>query len=239
MRSFFVYWFLRLIVVVSRTFYTHHVAWVGEIPERRWLDYRLVAILNHTSLYEFLFAGVVPPSFLRRMAKHGVLPIASKTMDRPLVGRFWRFVAGNVVAISRERDHTWEKVLASIASDSMILILPEGRMKRATGLDSNGQPLTVRGGIADIIQTLPDGKMLIAYSLGLHHVQVPGQLFPKLFQPVCMRLEQVDIADYRAELLSRCEKPKELRKMLIEDLTRRRDRYCALPFEAEGAVFDD
>lgn len=239
MRSFFVYWFLRLIVVVSRTFYTHHVAWVGEKPAQPWLDYRLVAILNHTSLYEFLFAGVVPPSFLGRMAKHGVLPIASKTLDRPLVGRFWRFVAGNVVSISRERDHTWEKVLDSIDPDSMILILPEGRMKRANGLDANGQPLTVRGGIADIIQTLPDGKMLIAYSLGLHHIQIPGQLFPKLFQPVWMRLEQVDIAAYRAELLNRCEKPKELRRLLIEDLTRRRDRYCALPFEAEGTVLDD
>ena len=94
-----------------------------------------------------------------------------------MVGRFFRILAANVVSITRERDHTWRDVLATIDPDSMVLILPEGRMKRLNGLDSNGQPMTVRGGIADILETIERGPMLVAYSGGLHHVQAPGERF--------------------------------------------------------------
>jgi hypothetical protein len=37
----------------------------------------------------------------------------------------------------------------------MVLMAPEGRMKRADGLDAHGQPMTVRGGIADILEVVP------------------------------------------------------------------------------------
>ena len=66
-------------------------------------------------------------------------------------------------------------MLRQIDPDAMVLILPEGRMKRATGLDSEGKPMTVRGGIADILETIGEGRMLLAYSGGLHHVQAPGR----------------------------------------------------------------
>ncbi len=235
MRSLIVYWLLRAVSALSRTFYTPRWEWVGSEPHP-WPDYRLVAVLNHTSLYEFLFAALVPRHFLQRMARHGVVPIASKTIDRPLVGRFWRFIAGNVVSISRERDETWEQVLRSIAPDSMIIILPEGRMKRANGLDAFGRPLTIRGGIADLLSLLPDGKLLLAYSLGLHHIQVPGQTFPKLWKPIEMRFEQLDIAAYRAELLARCARPEDFRQVVIDDFTDRRDRYCTLPLGSAGTA---
>ncbi len=80
----------------------------------------------------------------------------------------------------------------------MVMILPEGRMMRRNGLDSNGQPMTVRGGIADILDAIPDGRMLLAYSGGLHHVQAPGDGLPRLFRSIRLNLEAVDIADYRA-----------------------------------------
>ena len=55
-------------------------------------------------------------------------------------------------------------------------------MKRRNGLDSQGQPMTVRGGIADILEAIPSGPMLIAYSGGLHHVQAPGETLPAVFR---------------------------------------------------------
>jgi hypothetical protein len=42
--------------------------------------------------------------------------------------------------------------------------------------------------------------MLLAMSGGLHHVQVPGQRFPKLFKPIRMSLEYLDIPEYKREL---------------------------------------
>ena len=107
-----------------------------------------------------------------------MVPIAQKTTDRALVGRFYGLVAARVVSISRERDETWSEVLRQIDPDAMVLILPEGRMKRATGLDSQGKPMTVRGGIADILETMGEGRMLLAYSGGLHHIQVAGRPLP-------------------------------------------------------------
>lgn len=183
MRYRIVYWFLTLLKIIARCFYRIEIQWVGKMPQDPWHDYRLVAVLNHTSLYEFLFAGMVPNKFLVRMAHFGTVPIASKTMERPVVGKFWSIVAGNVVSISRERDHTWKKVIASVDPRSMVIILPEGRMKRKGGRDSFGRVLTVRSGIADLVEAIPEGNMLLAYSQGLHHVHIPDHsFFPKLFQ---------------------------------------------------------
>jgi hypothetical protein len=224
MRNFIAYAFLRFLGRFGYLFYTYEEKWVGEVPATPWeSEYRLVAILNHTSLFEFLFAGIPTDSFLRRMAHHGVVPIAAKTMDRPLVGKFWALIAGNVVPISRERDHTWKKVMASVDPESMVVIMPEGRMKRANGLDGHGRPMVVRPGIAELLETIPDGKMLIAYSQGLHHIQVPGQHFPNLFQPLRMRLEEVDIAAYHESIKARGGK---FRNQVVADLMERRDRYC-------------
>ena len=104
---------------------------------------RLLVFLNHTSLFEPVFAAVVPNRFLWRLASRGVLPAAKKTIDRPLVGRFFRLLGRRVVPISRKRDATWREVLASVAGDSMVAIAPEGRMRRATGR-SGSSPATTR-----------------------------------------------------------------------------------------------
>lgn len=237
MRYRIVYGFLLLVKSLSRCFYSYEAQWLGKLPEDPWQDYCLVAVLNHTSLFEFVFAGIVPNKFLRRMARYGLVPIASKTLDRPLVGKFWRFIAGNVVSISRERDQTWKKVMESVDPRSMVLILPEGRMKRVDGLDSYGKPLTVRGGIADLIEAIPEGKMLLAYSQGLHHVHIPDHsLLPRLFQPVRMRLEALDVAEYRDALRSHGSEGKKLVAAVVADLTARRDRYCTSDVGARGEV---
>ena len=119
---------------------------------------------------------------------------------------------------------TESAVLQRIDPKSMIVIAPEGRMKRANGLDLHGKPMTVRGGIADILHAVKDGRMLLAYSGGLHHVQVPGHI-PNVFKTVRMRIENLEIADYIADRL-REGGPESFKKNVMKDLDRRRDEYA-------------
>ncbi len=169
--------------------------------------------------------GIAPFRFIWRIARHGVVPAADKTIDRPFIGHFYKFLAGNVVSITRQRDESWSAVLDQIDPDSMVLIAPEGRMKRENGLDMQGNPMTVRGGIADILESTRSGRMLIAYSAGLHHVQIPGQRFPSLFKTIRIALETVDIEEYTREIEGKAGTDG-FRRGVREDLERRRDLHC-------------
>lgn len=240
MSNFLRYLLLLTVRAVSLVFWRKEVRWVGEpVAGNRWKGIRVVTILNHTSLFEWVFAAVPPPSFFRDLAFHGVVPVAEKTLRRRFVGAFFSTVAAHVVPISRQRDHTWNTVLSKVDDEeAMVVILPEGRMMRADGLDKEGRPMTLRGGIADILRAVPDGRMLLAYSGGLHHVQVPGQRFPNLFRTIRMNLEVVDLAAYRKARLA--EGGEEgFRAAVIRDLTARRDRYCpATPESAPGLFLE-
>ncbi len=116
-------------------------------------------------------------------------------------------------------------MLNRVDSKAITIILPEGRMKRADGLDSEGREMTIRGGIADILDVLPDGRMLMVYSGGLHHIQVPGELLPTPFKTLRCRMEMIDIPSYKEEL-KRDYPDLKFRNAVIADLTRRRDQYC-------------
>lgn len=225
--SFYVnYPLLLAIKGFARLFYRIDVDWVQTPAGEPWSEIRLIAILNHTSLYEPLFAGGVPSGLLREIARRGVAPVAEKTLNRPLVGRFFRLVAPDVVPVTRQRDASWQELVDRIGPRSLVVIAPEGRMKRANGLDAEGNRMTVRGGIADVLRGLPDGRMLLAYSGGLHHVQAPGELLPRPFKRISMRLELLDIADYREEQQRRAGRHG-FKRAVIEDLEARRDRHCA------------
>lgn len=226
MRSYVAYALLRTMKFLSSVFYTPVSDWVGDPPADRWNDIRLLIFLNHTSLFEPVFTAVPPSSFLRRLAFKGVVPAADKTLRRPIVGKLFQFVAGHVVSITRERDHTWHAVLERIGGDSMIVILPEGRMMRRDGLDSHGRPMTVRGGVVDILTELQEGRCLIAYSGGLHHVQAPGEWRVGVFQTIRLRLELIEIADYLEQMGSGSVAYEELKRRVREDLERRRDQHC-------------
>jgi len=230
LRSYVVFLVLLVVKYFSRIFYRMEVHWIGEIPPDPWRNVRLTAILNHTSLYEALFTAAVPNRFLWRLARHGVVPIAEKTAKRALVGRFYSLVAARVISITRERDETWSQVLREIDPDAMVMLLPEGRMKRASGLDAQGKPMTVRGGVADILEASSDGRMLIAYSGGLHHVHTPGERLPHLFKTIRLGLEVVDIAQYREARLAEGG-AKGFRRAVVNDLEGRRDVICP-PLEA-------
>lgn len=231
LRSVLVFAMLTALKYLSRVFYRFDFAWVGQVPPEPWKEIRLVAFLNHTSLFEPVFVGGVPGSFLWRLAAHGVVPAADKTTGRPLVGLVFKFVAHHVIAITRERDHTWFSVLQKIDPQSMVVLAPEGRMKRANGLDANGKPMNVRGGIADILLAIREGPMLLAYSGGLHHVQIPGH-WPSVFKTVRMRTEIVDIATYIESMMADGG-PEQFKRNVMRDLDERRDFYCG---ETDHAV---
>jgi hypothetical protein len=114
--------------------------------------------------------------------------------------------------------------MQSIAWDSIIIIIaPEGRMKRPSGLDLAGNKMTVRGGIADILREIDEGTIVFAYSGGLHHIQVPGQKIPKIFKNISMNLEAVDIADYKASFQS---EGNAWIKEVIDDMQKRLETNC-------------
>jgi len=225
MKTFITYGTLLSIKYLTRLFYRVEMNWLGNPPPDKWEHIRLVAFLHHTSLFEPVFIGGVPNSFVKRVAQHGVIPAAEKTICRPLVGRLFRFIAAHVISITRERDHTWFQVLEKIDPDSMVIILPEGRMMRKNGLDSNGQPMTVRGGIADILEAMQTGRMLIAYSGGLHHIQAPGEHSPRIFTKARMNLELLEMADYIEEV-KRNHPGEEFKRAVRADLERRREINC-------------
>ena len=225
MRSYIVFLLLISIKAASRAFCRVRLEWVRE-PEEAWSGLRVIALLNHTSLFEPVLLSVVPVRVLWQFAAHGVIPIADKTLSRPVVGRLFRLIARRVVPVTRERDDTWSEVLdQNRDSESLIILCPEGRMKRPTGLDRSGNPMTVRGGIADLLASSPGGRVLLAYSGGLHHIQAPGERFPRPFRRAWLGVETLDIATYRERLAAWYGRDS-FKSGVIEDLTRRRDAYC-------------
>ncbi len=225
MQPILTYLLVHFLKLLSRIFYRSQIGWVGDPPEDTWEDLRLVCILNHTSLYEWLYASTVPDRFIRQLAWHGVIPVAEKTVKRPFVGLFYKMLARHVVSITRKRDDTWSEVLKRVEKTAVVLMLPEGRMKRANGLDLRGKPMDIRGGIADVIEAIPSGRMLLAYSGGLHHVQHPGETFPRLFKTLRLNFENLDLETYRNHLLQ--EHGEEgFRTAVRRDLEARRDRHC-------------
>ena len=226
MRNLFIFSLLVLIKLLSRLFYRFEFRWVGEVPNDPWDGIRLAALINHTSLFEVIFFGVFPYRVLWQLASQGVAPIADKTSSRPIAGRLFRTLAHRVVPITRSRDHTWEQVLDEIGPRSMVLLAPEGRMMRKNGRDSDGKPMSIKGGIADVLETMPAGRFLIGYSGGLHHVQAPGEGLPRLFRKVTLQVEALDIETYRAEHLR---SPLGFRAAIVQDLETRKARYCPPP----------
>ena len=228
MRSYFVFLMLFVLKQVCRVFFRVRLEWLRDESDP-FSNLRVLALLNHTSLFEPIFIAAAPNRLIWQIAAHGVVPVANKTMDRPLVGRFFRFVAHHVIPITRERDDTWEMVLDRIRDPkALIVILPEGRMMRPNGLDLQGNPMTVRGGIADLLAAVRSGKLALGYSHGLHHIHAPGDRFPRFFKRATLAIETLDIPEYRDRLIAEAGE-ENFKRAVVADLTRRRDECCPRP----------
>lgn len=223
MKTFVTFCVLLSIKCAAKLFYHIEVSWIGASTAFRGT--RLIVLLNHTSLFEPIYLSVLPAALLWKIAKKGVLPGADITMSRPIVGWLFRLVSSNTVPISRRRDKTWSAFLERIKQDSVILIAAEGRMKRPNGLDKNGNPMTVRGGVSDLLEKVDDGKLVIAYSGGLHHVMNPDQNFPRLFKRIKLTVEILDVEHYKSRL-GYGDDSRAFRLAVVRDLERRRHLYC-------------
>lgn len=223
MRQTLAFLILAGIKTVSWIFFRADYRWLTPLPKDHWKNVRLMVFLNHTSLYEPLFLQIIPFHFLWHLAGHFNIPGADITLNRPIVGRFWKLMIPNISSISRKKDSTWVNYLKSIRSDDVVMIAPEGRMKRPNGLDKFGHPMNVRGGIAEIIASMDDGGIVLCFSGGLHHVQAPGQTFPHLFKTIRMNLSYLDLRDYKAQFAG---DSREWKLKIIRDLQERLERDC-------------
>lgn len=224
MRSIFAYLLVLVIRLFSHLFYRLEVKWLSEHSPEQWERVRLAVLLNHTSLYEPLFNPILPLPFLWKFLSRMAAPAADDTLNRPIVGTFWKMMIPHASGISRKRDDTWVAFMENIRPDSVVVIAPEGRMKRPGGLDKNGKPMTVRGGIADILAGLDSGMMLVCYSGGLHHVQAPGQHLPRLFKTIKMNLEMIDIAEYKKSFPTT--DPKVFKMAVVADFQNKLETRC-------------
>lgn len=221
MRTIISFIVLIFVKVFSLLFFKLDKKWISEIQS--FDKVRLVILLNHTSLYEPIFLAAAPNSFLWRLARKMIVPGADKTLNRPIVGFFWKLMLPGIISITRKRDKSWFKFLRAIENKSVIVIAPEGRMKRDQGLDASGKPMSVRSGVAEIISELNEGRILIGYSGGLHHVQYPGQLYPKLFKKIQLNLEVLEVDEYKDQFKS---DGIQFRKDIVADLEDRLRRNC-------------
>ena len=136
-----------------------------------------------------------------------------------------KMFAPRIASLSRKRDKTWQNFLDQLATDSILIFMPEGRMKRPNGLDKQGLPMTVKSGICDLLPQFSGGNMILAYSGGLHHVMAPGQSFPRPFRKLAVNLDWVNVDEYLAQFVD-IEDEKLRREAICSDLERRRDQHC-------------
>lgn len=223
MRRLIAFFILSSVKTFSWIFYKANYNWLTPIPENPWKDIRLMIFLNHTSLFEPLFSQVIPFHYLWHLAGHFNIPGADITLDRPIVGTFWKLMVPNIASITRKKDATWENYLSSIQNEDVVMIAPEGRMKRPNGFDKFGKPMTVRGGVADIIMSMNDGYMVLCLSGGLHHVQAPGQFFPRVFKKIRMNLCLIEIKDYKSQFP---QTSRDMKMAIVADLQKRLENDC-------------
>lgn len=145
MRRIIAFLLLATVKIVSHVFYRGNFKWITEHPEKPFKKARLIVFLNHTSLYEPIYLRAVSYDFLWRLAGNANVPGADITLKRPIVGTFWKLMVPNIASVTRKKDSSWSTYLNSIRPESIVMIAPEGRMKRLNGLDKRGNPMTVQG----------------------------------------------------------------------------------------------
>jgi hypothetical protein len=190
---------------------------------------RCLVLLNHTSFFEFFFMPAFTRKFLSHLQSSALnVPVAQETLDNyPPLRFIFKTLAGSqgcVVPVSRKRDSTWNDYLKS-GKDNIWFLMPEGRMKRSTGLDKHGKKMTVQGGLADVLKEIPDGKLVVLYSGGLHHVAHPGVWLPRVFKKMHYKLELLDIAELNERFNSKGSFKRYMIN-LVDFFDKKRDQVC-------------
>ncbi|MFY0640097.1 MAG: 1-acyl-sn-glycerol-3-phosphate acyltransferase [Bermanella sp.] len=215
---------LCIVKLVCSVLYRFKIRWLSDENFKQFKDVRLIVFLNHTSLFEPLFIGACPVSVLWRLSGELIAPGADITLnDRPIVGRIYHSLLPGLVPITRKKDESWQHFMSLVSKDTLVAILPEGRMKRSTGLDKHGNAMTVRGGVADILQVKQHGKVLFVYSGGLHHIHTPGDKFPSVFKTITANAQMMDIQTYKDSLPLAVDH--DFREQVVMDMQKRLDTH--------------
>jgi 1-acyl-sn-glycerol-3-phosphate acyltransferase len=215
---------LCIVKLVCSVLYRFKIRWLSDENFKQFKDVRLIVFLNHTSLFEPLFIGACPVSVLWRLSGELIAPGADITLnDRPIVGRIYHSLLPGLVPITRKKDESWQHFMSLVSKDTLVAILPEGRMKRNTGLDKHGNAMTVRGGVADILQVKQHGKILFVYSGGLHHIHTPGDKFPRVFKTITANAQMMDIQTYKDSLPLEAEH--DFREQVVIDMQKRLETH--------------
>lgn len=217
------YSFLAGLKILGYVFYPSKLNWVGQKPND-WNDVSLILILNHTSLFEFVYGVTLPFPFLKALSGRLVIPVADKTLNKPLSGFIMKNLAPKTIKLTRKRDDSWQDFLDQIESHNICIFMPEGQMKRQNGLDKNGNPMKVKTGVFELMQKYRGQNMVFLYSHGLHHIMAPGDKFPRIFKNVTADIEMFSVDSYLAKFENSSES--EAAKLVAEDLQTRRDQYC-------------
>ncbi|TRX56988.1 1-acyl-sn-glycerol-3-phosphate acyltransferase [Thalassomonas sp. M1454] len=191
------FFFLVLCKFLAKLFYRFDQHWYSSHQDDDWKQVKVIIILNHTSLFEPIFLRSIPISLLWQLSKHLTLPAAQETLKRPIVGRILKALVPKCIPISRKYDQSWDDFLDQITNDSILAIMPEGRMKRINGLDKHGKAMDIKRGVVDILSKVEQGNVLFVYSGGLHHVQAPGNRLPRLFKKIKVNFEIIDLEVYK------------------------------------------
>ncbi|WP_286235035.1 1-acyl-sn-glycerol-3-phosphate acyltransferase [Thalassotalea sediminis] len=219
MKRFVQYLFLLKVKYLAKILFRFNIRQNVNAQPHDWRQVNLIIFLNHTSLFEPLLLGVAPNILLKQIAARLMIPAADTTLARPFTGKLLKAVIPGCIPITRKKDASWQVFLDQVASNKLVAILPEGRMKRRNGLDKHGEPMSIKPGVVDILERLSSGKILFVYSGGLHHIQAPGDKLPKLFKEIDVGLELVDIKAYKAGLLT-CDSTS-FKDSVVNDLQRR------------------
>ncbi len=219
--------FLAFLKTAGYIIYPSKLNWLSKTPDD-WGQVSLILILNHTSLFEFVYGVALPFRFLWELSRRLVMPVADSTLNKPLAGFVFSRLASKTIALTRKRDESWQKFLAEVTGDDICIFMPEGQMKRRNGLDKNGKPMVVKQGVYELLLRFSGKNMVIVYSNGLHHVLAPGDRMPKFFKRVEAQLEYCEVDHYLKNFIHQ-KKPGE---SVAKDLQERRDRYCGISVTA-------
>ncbi|MBC62560.1 MAG: hypothetical protein CMP11_08890 [Zetaproteobacteria bacterium] len=212
--------FISFVKICQKIFYPTKVTWVNN-RKAVWDNVPLVVVLNHTSLFEFIYAGILPFSYIKKISSHLIAPVAKETSDKWFMGFLFKLMAPKPIPISRKKDESWQYFLDQICARDIMIFLPEGRMKRLNGFDKHGKKMTVRGGIVEVLKRYQGREMMFVYSGGLHHVLPPGKTIPRLFKRLSVKLESIKVSEY----LEKFKNDINIKKSICLDMEKRRDKY--------------
>src|SRR5665647_593599 len=109
MQRIICFFILVTIKIVSMVFWRLEYKWLNPTPPDPWKKAKMIVLMNHTSLFEPIYVQAFSFSYLWYLSARMNVPGADITLNRPIVGRFWKMMVPNIVAVTRRNDGSWAR----------------------------------------------------------------------------------------------------------------------------------